>query len=128
MDIDADIRRIARDEAREVFREELARLERTVQATRTPERLAEPLLTVDEVAKLCNVGTKTVQRWIGKGLLRAVRSPGMRDYRIPRRAYEALASGAPAGAEGPSAAPEEELEAQVTRAVAAAAAPPRDRR
>lgn len=99
MNIDTDIRQIARDMAREVFKEELRRLELALDARRAgahpgPERL----LSVEEVAKLCNVGSKTVQRWIAKGLLRAMRGPGIRQYRITRRDFEAFASGSPENA------------------------------
>ncbi len=90
MAIDSEIREIARDVAREVLREELTQLERALEAKRPSRPAVEPLLTVQAVADLCGVSTKTVQRWIARGLLRAMRSPGMREYRITQRDYEAF--------------------------------------
>ncbi len=123
MGIDTDIRAIARDAAREVLREELRQIESTLEAKRAARPPDERLLSVDEVAALCGVTTKTVQRWIARGLLRAMRVPGMREYRITRRAYEAFTSGAAGAPEGSRSAPERDLDAEASRAVAAALAP-----
>ena len=95
MGIDSEIRELARDAARQVIREELKQIEHDLEATRLGRPAPEPLLTVEAVAALCGVATKTVQRWIGRGLLRATRSPGMREYRITRRDYEAFTRGSP---------------------------------
>jgi excisionase family DNA binding protein len=127
MDIDADIRQIARETARDVFREHLEQLERAL-AQRTQAAALEPLLTVEEVAKLCNVATKTVQRWIAKGLLRAMRGIGMRGYRITRREYEAFVEGTRARTSVVPPDDSDDLDAQVSRAVAAAVSPSRGRR
>jgi excisionase family DNA binding protein len=81
---------------------------------------------VDEVAKLCNVGSKTVQRWIAKGLLRAMRSPGMREYRITRRDYEAFTTG-PA-VDSSSASRPDDLDGEASTVVTAALSPRRARR
>lgn len=111
-----------------MLREELEQLERAL-AKRTQDRALEPLLSVEEVAKLCNVATKTVQRWIAKGLLRAMRGPRMRDYRITRREYEVFVEGARGGPTVvPAPTDSEDLDAQVSRAVAAAVKPGRGRR
>jgi excisionase family DNA binding protein len=117
MGLDTDIRQIARDAAREVLREELKRIELALEADRMARRVPEPLLTVEGVAALCGVVPKTVQRWIARGLLRAMRSPGMREYRITQHDYEAFALGSPAPA--PPSAPKD-LDAEAARAVSAA--------
>jgi excisionase family DNA binding protein len=127
MGIEADIRLLAREAAREVVREELKRLESALEVQGAPRAGPERLLTVEEVAALCNVGPKTVQRWISKGLLRAMRSPGMREYRVRREDYDLFVSGA-SGADGRKAARPVELGREVSTAVAAALAPPRGRR
>jgi excisionase family DNA binding protein len=127
MGIDTDIRRIARDAAREVFREELKQLELALGSQRAPREEPEPLLTVDEVARLCNVGPKTVQRWIARGLLRALRSPGMREYRVTRRDYEAFASGSTPSGEPRSPRPRD-LDGEASRVLTAALSPRRARR
>lgn len=49
-----------------------------------------PLLKPREVADLFRVRTETVMRWIRVGKLRALRTPGGRDYRIPAAAIDAL--------------------------------------
>jgi excisionase family DNA binding protein len=123
MGIDTDIRAIARDAAREVIREELKQIESSLEARRVSRPPAERLLSVEDVAGLCGVTTKTVQRWIARGLLRAIRSPGMREYRITQREYDAFTSGA--AANGSTKADERDLEAEASRAVATALAPRR---
>ncbi len=116
MGLSNDVREIALDAAREVLRTELERLQKA--AAEPSERPGlDPLLTVAEVADLCRVSRKTVQRWIGRGLIRGTRCPGMRDYRIARRDYEAFALGSPAPA--PPSAPKD-LETEAARAVSAA--------
>ena len=114
MGLSNDVREIALDAAREVLRAELERLQK-VAAGSTERPGLDPLLTVAEVADLCRVSRKTVQRWIGRGLIRGTRCPGMRDYRIARRDYEAFALGPPA----PPPAPKD-LEAEAAMAVSAA--------
>lgn len=115
MGLNADIREIALDAAREVLRAEVERLR---EAAAAPERPGlEPLLTVAEVARLCRVSTKTVQRWIGKGLIKGTRCPGMREYRISRRDYEAFALGPPVPS---SVDAPKDLEAEAERVVSAA--------
>ncbi len=123
MGVNSAIREIAVDAARRVVREELRQLETALEASRPPQSGPEPLLTVEDVAKLCSVTPKTVQRWILKGLLRATRNPGMREYRITRRDYEAFATGAlTAATSGP-----QDLDHETSRALAAALAPKRRR-
>jgi excisionase family DNA binding protein len=123
MGVNSAIREIAVDVARRVVREELKQLESAFEANRAPHAGPEPLLTVDDVAGLCSVTPKTVQRWIVKGLLRATRKTGMREYRITRKDYEAFASGALA-----RATPEPgEMDQETSRAFAAALAPKRRR-
>ncbi len=115
MGLNNDVREIALDAAREVLRTELERLQKAAAGPSEGPGL-DPLLTVAEVADLCRVSRKTVQRWIGRGLIRGTRCPGMRDYRIARRDYEAfLGSPAPA----PPPAPKD-LDAEAARAVSAA--------
>ncbi len=41
------------------------------------------VLTTGDVAKVCNVASRTVTLWIDKGLLKGYRLPGSRDRRIP---------------------------------------------
>ena len=123
MGVNSAIREIAVDAARRVVREELKQLETALEASRAPQAGPEPLLTVEDVARLCSVTPKTVQRWIVKGLLRATRNQGMREYRITRRDYEAFASGALA-----AATPEaRDMDQETSRALAAALAPKRRR-
>lgn len=40
------------------------------------------ILTTGEVAKICRVSSKTVQKWVDSGLLTGYRLPGGRDRRI----------------------------------------------
>ncbi len=127
MGIEADIRLLAREAVREVVREELKRLELELESQGAPRPGPERLLTVEDIAALCNVGPKTVQRWIAKGLLRAMRSPGMREYRVRREDYDSFVSGA-SGADGRKASGPVELGREVSNVVAAALAPPRGRR
>ncbi len=126
MDIDADIRRIARETARDVFREEIEQLQQMLGAQRTQDRAPEPLLTVEDVAKLCSVGTKTVQRWIAKGLLRAMRSPGMREYRITHGDFQSFATGK--GRESNERSRSDDIEGEASNVLAAALSPRRARR
>ncbi len=129
MSIEADIRLLAREAAREVVREELERLARARESESAPRLGPERLLTVEDIASLCNVGPKTVQRWIAKGLLRAMRGPGMREYRVRREDYDSFvrgSGGADAGQAGASRPVE--LGREVSNVVAAALAPPRGRR
>ena len=127
MGIEADIRSLAREAAREVVREELERLARSKESESPPRAGPERLLRVEDVASLCNVGPKTVQRWIAKGLLRAMRGPGMREYRVRREDYDSFVSGA-GGVDGRKASGPVELGREVSNVVAAALAPPRGRR
>lgn len=122
MGVNSAIREIAVDAARRVVREELKQLEAALEASRPPQSGPEPLLTVEDVARLCSVTPKTVQRWIVKGLLRATRNPGMREYRMTRKDFEAFANGAS------TAVPEEhDIDQETSRALAAALAPKRRR-
>lgn len=41
------------------------------------------VLTPGDVAKICNVAHRTVQKWFDSGLLTGYRLPGSRDRRIP---------------------------------------------
>ena len=41
------------------------------------------ILTTGEVAKICNVATRTVSKWFDSGQLRGYRIPGSKDRRIP---------------------------------------------
>lgn len=41
------------------------------------------VLTTGEVAKICNVASRTVSKWFDNGQLRGYRIPGSRDRRIP---------------------------------------------
>jgi excisionase family DNA binding protein len=41
------------------------------------------VLTPGDVAKICNVAHRTVQKWFDRGLLTGYRLPGSRDRRIP---------------------------------------------
>ena len=42
------------------------------------------ILTTGEVAKICRVSSKTVQKWVDSGLLVGFRLPGGKDRRILR--------------------------------------------
>lgn len=42
------------------------------------------IFTIGEVAKICSVYSRTVQRWFDAGLLKGYRLPGSNDRRIPR--------------------------------------------
>ncbi len=123
MGIVTDIRLMAREVARETIREELKGIESAIESRRAAAPGVERLLSVDEVAGLCGVTTKTVQRWISRGLLRAMRSPGMREYRITRRAYEEFTSGGAAGSGSAGVASGPDLDAEASRTVARALAP-----
>lgn len=48
-----------------------------------------PALTVAQVADQLGTSSRTVQRWIKDGRLRAIRLPGGRSYRIYQRDIEA---------------------------------------
>jgi excisionase family DNA binding protein len=56
----------------------------------------DPLLTVEEVARIVRVNPETVRRWLRDGLLRGVR-PGSRrlGYRIRRSELQRFLSGEP---------------------------------
>ncbi len=41
------------------------------------------VLMTGEVAEICNVASRTVEKWFDKKLLRGYRIPGSRDRRIP---------------------------------------------
>ena len=41
------------------------------------------VLTTGEVAKICNVASRTVSKWFDAGQLRGYRIPGSKDRRIP---------------------------------------------
>ena len=41
------------------------------------------VLTTGEVAKICHVCAKTVQKWVDSGMLAGYRIPGSKDRRIP---------------------------------------------
>ena len=41
------------------------------------------VLTTGEVAKICNVASRTVSKWFDSGQLRGYRIPGSKDRRIP---------------------------------------------
>ncbi len=56
--------------------------------THPPLTTLEPTFTATEVATLLRVSPRTVHRLIKHGRLRAIKVG--RDYRIPRRAYEAF--------------------------------------
>jgi len=45
---------------------------------------AKNILTTGEVAKICRVSSKTVQKWVDNGLLAGFRLPGGKDRRILR--------------------------------------------
>lgn len=125
MGIDTDIRQIAREAAREVLREELQQIQGAIEGRRPTRLPPEPLLSVESVAKLCGVAPRTVQRWISRGLLRAMRGPGMREYRITQRDYEAFATGtADAGPAGRRPVPLD-VDLEAARTVAAALSPRR---
>ena len=52
--------------------------------TRTKVNLFErDVLTTGEVAKICNVASRTVSKWFDSGQLRGYRIPGSKDRRIP---------------------------------------------
>lgn len=116
MGLSDNIREIALDAAREVLGAELERLQKAVSASSPGRSAPDPLLTVADVARLCKVSPKTVQRWIGKGLIRGMRTRGMREYRIARRDYEAFAQGSPE----PAVPAPKDLEAEAARVVSAA--------
>lgn len=122
MGLNSAIREIALSAAREVVREELKQRELAPTANTPVANGPERLLTVDDVAKLCSVTPKTVQRWIAKGLIRATRNPGMREYRIRKRDYDAFAAGTAATHGAPG---DRDLEDETSRAVAAARTPKR---
>ena len=42
------------------------------------------VLTTGEVARICNVASRTVSKWFDQGRLRGYRIPGSKDRRIPR--------------------------------------------
>jgi two-component system, OmpR family, response regulator RpaA len=41
------------------------------------------VFTTGEVAKICNVASRTVTKWFDSGLIKGYRIPGSRDRRIP---------------------------------------------
>ena len=41
------------------------------------------VMTTGEVAKICNVASRTVSKWFDSGQLRGYRIPGSKDRRIP---------------------------------------------
>ena len=41
------------------------------------------VLTTGEVAKLCNVASRTVSKWFDSGQIKGYRIPGSKDRRIP---------------------------------------------
>ena len=41
------------------------------------------VFTTGEVAKICNVASRTVTKWFDNGLIKGYRIPGSRDRRIP---------------------------------------------
>ena len=46
-------------------------------------RLEKDVLTTGEVAKICNVASRTVSKWFDSGQLEGYRIPGSKDRRIP---------------------------------------------
>lgn len=58
-----------------------------------PEEVTEGLeqyLQLSTVARLMDVGTRTVERWIKEGILEAWRFPNIRGQRVSRSSYIAL--------------------------------------
>ncbi|ORX21630.1 excisionase [Mycobacterium heckeshornense] len=53
------------------------------------DKATNPTLTVAQVAAQLNTSSRTVQRWIKAGKLRAIRLPGGRSYRIYQRDIDA---------------------------------------
>jgi len=49
----------------------------------TPNRIEKDVLTTGEVARICNVASRTVSKWFDSGQLRGYRIPGSKDRRIP---------------------------------------------
>lgn len=49
------------------------------------------VLTTGQVAKLCWVSSRTVQKWVDQGMLRGHRLPGSKDRRISRVDVELFA-------------------------------------
>ena len=45
--------------------------------------LDKDVLTTGEVAKICNVASRTVSKWFDSGQLKGYRIPGSKDRRIP---------------------------------------------
>ena len=41
------------------------------------------VLTTGDVARICNVCSRTAQKWFDQGLLKGYRIPGTKDRRIP---------------------------------------------
>ena len=41
------------------------------------------VLSTGEVAKICHVAPRTVQKWFDSGLIKGYRIPGSKDRRIP---------------------------------------------
>lgn len=50
----------------------------------SPDRLRQPALTTGQVARICGVAPRTVQKWIDSGHLHGYRLPGGLDRRVPR--------------------------------------------
>lgn len=81
MGLNSEIRQIIR----EVIDQEVPkRIASALQARPARQETAGParLYTVADVAQATRVDVKTVRAWIAKGLLRAVRKDGMKEYRI----------------------------------------------
>ena len=43
------------------------------------------VLSTGEVARICNVSSRTVQKWFDQKLISGYRIPGSKDRRIPRK-------------------------------------------
>ena len=46
------------------------------------------VLTIGDVAKICNAATRTVQKWFDEGLLKGYKLPASKDRRICREELE----------------------------------------
>jgi excisionase family DNA binding protein len=81
MGLNSEIVRIVRD----VIEQELpkrVRSELENRAASSPKPGPSRMFTVAEVAAALRVEAKTVRSWIARGILRAVKKPGMKEYRI----------------------------------------------
>ena len=43
------------------------------------------IYTTGQVAKICNVATRTIAKWFDEGRLKGYRIPGSQDRRIPQK-------------------------------------------